>query len=166
MRASELPGELVDRGIYWQIGGFAVVALSSAVLLVEFAGSDYRAFLYFEVAATKLYWAFVIPLAGLFDGVRKMFEKMSEIRAKRRQRWLDEGRHEGRQEGRREGRQEGRREGRQEGRREGRQEGRRQERERVRAEVQRLGAALSPEIVASLLDDPDDPSEQRDAQNV
>ena len=73
MRASELPGELVDRGIYWQIGGFAVVALSSAVLLVEFAGSDYRAFLYFEVAATKLYWAFVIPLAGLFDGVRKMF---------------------------------------------------------------------------------------------
>ena len=142
MRAPELPGELVDRGIYWQIGGFAVVALSSAVLLVEFAGSDYRAFLYFEVAATKLYWAFVIPLAGLFDGVRKMFEKMSEIRAKRRQRWLDEGR------------------------REGRQEGRRQERERVRAEVQRLGAALSPEIVASLLDDPDDPSEQRGAQNV
>ena len=92
MRPSELPGELVDRGIRWQLGGFTVVALASVVILAEFADSGNRAFLYFEIAATKLYWAFLIPLAGLFDGVRKMFEKMSEIRAKRKQRWLDEGR--------------------------------------------------------------------------
>ena len=92
MRASDLPNELVDRGIYWQIGGFTVVAVASVAILAEFDGLDGRAFLYFEIAVTKLYWAFVIPLAGLFDGVRKMFERMSDIKAKRRQRWLDEGR--------------------------------------------------------------------------
>ena len=142
MRSSDLPSELVDRGIRWQIAGFLLVACASVAILAEFAGSDHRAFIYFEIATTRLYWALVIPLAGLFDGARKMFEKMSEIRAKRRQRWLDEGR------------------------REGQHEGRLQERERLRAEVQRLGAALSPEIVASLLDEPGDPSEQRDGQNV
>jgi len=56
-----------------------------------------------------------------------MFEKMSEIRAKRRQRWLDEGRREGRQEGRREGRL--------------------QERERVRAELRRLGVTLPQQTI-------------------
>ena len=92
MNRSELPNELVDRGIYWQFGGFTLVALGSTAVLAEFAGSDSRAFLYFEIAVAKLYWAFVIPLTGLFDGARKMFEKMSEFRAKRKQRWLDEGR--------------------------------------------------------------------------
>lgn len=119
MRASELPNELVDRGIYWQIGGVTLVALASVAILAELAGSGQRAFLYFEIAATKLYWSFVIPLAGLFDGVRKMFEKMSDIRAKRRQRWLDEGRREGRE----------------------------QERERMREELQRLGVTLHQEAV-------------------
>ena len=52
---------------------------------------------------------------------------MSDIRAKRRQRWLDEGRREGHQEGR--------------------QEGRRQERERIRAELRRLGVTLPQEAI-------------------
>ena len=146
MRSSDLPNELIDRGIYWQVGGFTLAAVASVAILAEFSGSELRAFIYFEIAVTKLYWALVIPLAGLFDGVRKMFEKMSDIRAKRRQRWLDEGRREGRQEGRR--------------------EGRRQERERMRAELQRLAADLPPEVVASLLDEPDNPSEQRGAPSV
>lgn len=119
MNTPDLPNELVDRGIYWQIGGFALVAIASVSMLAEFAGSENRTFLYFEVAATKLYWAFIIPLAGLFDGVRKMFEKMSDLRAKRKQMWLAEGR----------------------------QEGRRQERERMREELQRLGVALPQEAV-------------------
>ncbi len=158
MRSSDLPNELIDRGIYWQVGGFTLAAVASVAILAEFSGSELRAFIYFEIAVTRLYWALVIPLAGLFDGARKMFEKMSDIRAKRRQRWLDEGR--------REGHQEGRREGHQEGRREGHQEGRRQERERMRAELQRLAADLPPEVVASLLDEPDHPSEQRGAPSV
>ena len=68
-----------------------------------------------------------------------MFEKMSEIRAKRRQRWLDEGRREGRREGQREGRL--------------------QERERLRAELQRLGVALPQEAI-DYLDSQSDESER------
>lgn len=132
MSRPELPNELVDRGIYWQLGGFTLVALASMAILAEFVGSDSRAFLYFEIAVTKLYWAFVIPLAGLFDGVRKMFEKMSEIRAKRRERWLDEGR------------------------REGRREGRQMEREQVREELARLGVDLPQEVVDYLERKPED----------
>ena len=123
MRSSDLPNELIDRGIYWQVGGFTLAAVASVAILAEFSGSELRAFIYFEIAVTRLYWALVIPLAGLFDGARKMFEKMSDIRAKRRQRWLDEGR------------------------REGHQEGRRQERERIRAELRRLGVTLPQEAI-------------------
>lgn len=128
MRASELPNALVDRGIYWQIGGFTVVALASVAILTEFAGSEHRAFLYFEVAVTKLYWAFAIPLAGLFEGVRKLFERTSERRARIRQQAHEEGL----------------------------REGRRQERERIREEIQRLGVTLSSEVLTSLFEDSDD----------
>ena len=85
----------------------------------------------------------MIPLAGLFDGVRKMFEKMSEIRAKRQQRWLDEGR----------------REGHREGLREGRQEGRRIEREQMRQELARLGVTLPQEAVEYLENRHEDPAD-------
>ena len=126
MRSSDATSELVDRGIYWQIGGFTLTACASIAVLAEFSGSELRAFIYFEITVTKLYWALVIPLAGLFDGVRKMFEKMSDIRARRRQRWLDEGR------------------------REGRNEGRREERETMRAQLQRLGVSLPQEAIEYL----------------
>ena len=79
-----------------------------------------------------------------------MFEKMSEIRAKRRQRWLDEGRREGRQEGRQQGQQEGRQQGQQEGRQQGQQEGRQMEREEMREELTRLGVALPQEAIEYL----------------
>ena len=46
----------------------------------------------FETAVTRLYWAFVIPLAGLFDGGRKLFEKRSEIRRAVREKIREEGR--------------------------------------------------------------------------
>ena len=71
-------------------------------VLAEFSGSDIRAYRYLEIAATKLYWAFIIPLGGLFEGVRKMFERASEIRAAQRakmqERWTRRGREEGRKE--------------------------------------------------------------------
>ena len=102
MSLSELPNELADRGIWWQVAGFALVALISLAILAEFFGSDVRAFRYLEIGATKLYWAFVIPLGGLFEEARKMFEKASEIRAAQRakmqERWTTEGRKEGRKE--------------------------------------------------------------------
>ena len=106
MSLSELPSELSERGIWWQVAGFTIVALVSLAILAEFSASDVRAYRYLEIAATKLCWAFIIPLGGLFEGVRKMFEKASEIRAaqraKMRERWTTEGRREGRREGREE----------------------------------------------------------------
>ena len=104
MRAPELPSELSERGIWWQVIGVTIAGCVSIAVLEEFAGSDIRAFQYFETAVTRLYWAFVIPLAGLFDGGRKLFEKRSEIRRAVREKIREEGRREGRQEGRREGR--------------------------------------------------------------
>ena len=56
-------------------------------------------------------------------GARRVFEKMSDIRAKRRQRWHEEGR------------------------REGQWEGRRQERETLREELHRLGVTLPQESI-------------------
>ena len=92
MQASELPSELSERGIWWQVGGFTLTGCLCVAILAEFAGSEARAYLYFEIAVTKVYWAFVIPLAGLFDGVRKLFEKRSAIRAKIRQQGVEQGR--------------------------------------------------------------------------
>ena len=92
MRASELPSELSERGIWWQVAGFTIVGCVSIAVLEEFAGSDIRAFQYFETAVTRLYWAFLIPLAGLFDGGRKLFEKRSEIRRAVREKIREEGR--------------------------------------------------------------------------
>ena len=80
MELSDLPGELADRGIWWQIGGFAVVSAASVALLVEFDGSDTRAYRYFETAVRTMYWANVFVLFGLFEGVRKVFERASDIR--------------------------------------------------------------------------------------
>ena len=98
MRASELPSELSERGIWWQVAGFTIVGCVSIAVLEEFAGADIRGFQYFETAVTRLYWAFVIPLAGLFDGGRKLFEKRSEIRRAVREKIREEGRREGRRE--------------------------------------------------------------------
>ena len=82
MELSDLPGELVERGIWWQIGGFAAVSAVSVALLVEFEGSGTRAYRYFEAAVRVMYWANVFVLFGLFEGVRKVFEKTSDIRRK------------------------------------------------------------------------------------
>ena len=101
-----MPSELSERGIWWQVAGFTIVALVSLAILAEFSGSDVRAYRYLEIAATKLYWAFIIPLGGLFEGVRKMFEKASEIRAAQRAKMQERWTRQGRQEGRKEGRQE------------------------------------------------------------
>ncbi len=92
MNLSDLPRELVERGIWWQIAGFAVVSAVSTVVLVEFEGSESRAYRYHETAVRALYWANAFVLIGVFEGVRRMFEKASTLRAQYRERaerrWL------------------------------------------------------------------------------
>ena len=53
--------------------------MSLAVLQV-FSGSDYWLYQCFEMAVTQLYWAFVVPLAALFDWGRIMFAKGKAVR--------------------------------------------------------------------------------------
>ena len=67
-----------ERGIGFQAVGFAVVGCASVAILQ--IGSESWAYQSFETAATRLYWAFVVPLAALFDWGRKMFETRKAIR--------------------------------------------------------------------------------------
>ena len=148
MALSEIPREVADRGIWWQIIGFTLVGAICLVILVEFAGSDSRLYRYFAAAVTDLYWALVIVLAGLIDRGRSMFETKAEIRRAARARvWED-----GRQKGQQEGEQKGRKEGQEETRRELTETLRRHA---VRDEATgRVTLELTPEI-AALLAPPD-----------
>jgi hypothetical protein len=103
MQRSELPRELSDRGIWWQIVGFTLVGCVSLGILEVFVGSDFWLYRCFATAATRLYWAFVIPLAGLFEEARKMFETKMEIRRAARAKALAKERDKGLREGLREG---------------------------------------------------------------
>ena len=74
-------------------------------ILRLFSDSDYWLYQWFEVAATQLYWTFVVPLAALIDWGRKMFAKgkaireakLREIETKARQAGVQEGIRQGRQ---------------------------------------------------------------------
>ena len=76
---------LGSRGIGFQAVGFAAVGGLSVALLYGFAGSDHWAYQAFELCVVKLYWAFVAPLAAIFDGVRKVFETRGELRRRMRE---------------------------------------------------------------------------------
>ena len=71
---------LSDRGVGVQAAGFAVVGCVSLATLQLFSDSDYWLYQWFEMAVTRLYWAFVVPLAALFDWGRIMFAKGKAIR--------------------------------------------------------------------------------------
>ena len=75
MELSDLPGELVERGVWWQIGGFAIVSAAGVALLVEFEGSETHAYRYLEAAVKTMYWANVFVLIGLFEGLEECSKK-------------------------------------------------------------------------------------------
>lgn len=75
-----------------------MVGVASLAILEVFGGSEVWPYRYFATAVTKLYWAFVIPLAGLIDEVRRMFETKQEIRRVARANALAKERDKGRRE--------------------------------------------------------------------
>ena len=77
---SQFPETLVSRGVGWQAAGFTLTGIACVVILKLFEGSDYWLYQWFEKATVDLYWAFIIPLAALFDWGRKMFESAKAIR--------------------------------------------------------------------------------------
>lgn len=80
MNTTDKTNDSSERGIGFQAVGFAVVGCVSVAILQFGSESDSWAYQSFQTAATRLYWAFVVPLAALFDWGRKMFETRKAIR--------------------------------------------------------------------------------------
>ena len=77
---SQVPEVLVNRGVGWQAAGFTLTGIACLVILKSFDGSDYWLYQWFETITVDLYWSTIVPLAFLFDWVRKMFESAKAIR--------------------------------------------------------------------------------------
>ena len=117
-----MPDGLGDRGIGVQAAGFVIVGSICLSVLQLWSGSDHFLYLWFETAVTKLYWAFVVPLAATFDWGRKMFEKGKAIREAKKAEILEKAR----------------------------LKALREERQRIKTEMERNGIPITPEIEAIL----------------
>ena len=91
MNTSDKTNDSSERGIGFQAVGFAVVGCASVAILQFGSESGSWAYQSFETAATRLYWAFVVPLAALFDWGRKMFETRKAIREAAIERAIEKG---------------------------------------------------------------------------
>ena len=89
---SQTPEALVNRGVGWQAAGFTLTGIACLVILKSFEGSDFWLYQWFEKATVDLYWSFIVPLAFLFDWVRKMFESAKAIREAKKLEMLEKER--------------------------------------------------------------------------
>ncbi len=80
MKTTGLTNDPSERGIGFQAVGFAVVGCAGVAILQIWSESSSWLYHGFETAVSRLYWAFVVPLAALFDGGRRMFETRKAIR--------------------------------------------------------------------------------------
>lgn len=87
--------ELGERGIVWQVVGFATVGIVATSALALYSGVDNVPLRFLDVATSKLSWAFVPTLAFILDGSREMFKKRSDIRKEARQEVRERFRNEG-----------------------------------------------------------------------
>ena len=137
IRVPELQGALVDRGVGFQAAGFTIVFFSSVAILETFEGSNFWLYQWFERATVDVYWAALIPLAALFDWVRKMFERGKAIREAKKAELEEKAQQRGHQRGMEQGREEGRRES----------------DERIRELLNSPGVNLPPEVAAAIFGD-------------
>ncbi|MCY4508199.1 MAG: hypothetical protein OXG35_14770 [Acidobacteria bacterium] len=80
MKKSGSMNDPSERGFGVQAFGFAVVGFAGVAILQIWSESSSWAYQSFETAVSRLYWAFVVPLAALFDWGRRMFETREAIR--------------------------------------------------------------------------------------
>ncbi len=125
IRAPDFPGGLADRGIGFQTAGFTSVWIVSTTILTLFDGSGFWLYQWFDTATTGTYWATLVPLAALFDWMRKMFERGKAIREAKKAEILDKVRREAIEE----------------------------EAERIKALLESPGVTLPPEIAAAIFGD-------------
>ena len=124
-----------------QAAGFAVVGCVSIAILQIFSHSDYWLYQWFEMAVMRLYWAFVVPLAALFDWGRIMFAKGKAIREAKKAEIVAKIAAEGMEQGMKQGMEQGM------------EQGAEQERRRMEAVLARHGVALSREVADELFGD-------------
>ena len=67
----ELQTELIERGFGWQVATFAVIGGAATSALAIYSETDALSFRFFEVATTKLNWAFIPAVAYVVDWSRK-----------------------------------------------------------------------------------------------
>ena len=120
-----MPEALVNRGVGWQAAGFTLTGIACLLILKSFEGSDFWLYQWFEKATVDLYWSFIVPLAFLFDWVRKMFESAKAIREAKKAEIAERARRKARQE----------------------------ERERIQGELEKRGVTLSQEIIEAVFSD-------------
>ena len=87
----DLHFELRERGIVWQVVGFAVVGVVATSVLAIYSGSDELPFRFLDVATSKLSWAFVPTFAFVLDWSRAMFKRASDISRDARREIRDKG---------------------------------------------------------------------------
>lgn len=92
--SNEVPFKLNERGILWQIAGFAIVGVATTSTLAIYSEANVLPFRFLEIATTKVSWAFVPAVAFIADRSRKMFETRSEIREAARRKVLERGKRE------------------------------------------------------------------------
>ena len=120
---SQVPEALVNRGVGWQAAGFALTGIACLVILRWFEGSDFWLYQWFETVTVELYWSAIVPLAFLFDWVRKMFESAKAIREAKKA----------------------------EIRKKALREGEKRERERILNELESAGVTLPPAVAEAVL---------------
>ena len=86
---SQVPEAFVNRGVGWQAAGFTLTGIICLAILKRFEGSEFWPYQWFETATVDLYWSTIVPLAFLFDGVRKMFESAKAIREAQKVKMLE-----------------------------------------------------------------------------
>ena len=118
----QLSEGLGDRGIGVQAAGFVIVGCVSLLVLQWWSGSENFLYHGFEVLVTKLYWAFIVPLAATFDWMRKMFEKGKAIREAKKAEILEKAL----------------------------RKALREEHERIKAQLEKAGVSLTPEVAAQV----------------
>ena len=80
MKTTGSTNDASERGIGFQAVGFAAVGFAGVAILQIWSESSSWVYQSFETAVSRLYWAFVVPLAALFDWGRRMFETREAIR--------------------------------------------------------------------------------------
>ena len=130
--SGQLSEGLGDRGIGVQAAGFAIVGCASLLILHLWSGSEHFLYHGFEILVTKLYWAYVVPLAATFDWMRKMFEKGKAIREAKKAEILAKMREQVQEQVREQVQEQVRQE----------------EHERIKAALESNGISLAPEVAA------------------